>query len=238
MKLAVLLCDTPPDSIKQVFGDYSVLFSKLLANNKLDVSFYDAVNKKLPLINNYDAFLLTGSKYSANDSHDWISCLIDFLIKVKDTKAKKVVGICFGHQLIARAFGGKVVKNPLGWEIGLKKVILTATGEEFYKSSDTTDSTTKTLMIQEMHQDHVVNPPEFMKVIGGNEISPNQIMISDYFYSLQGHPEYSREFVDALIKMRLSSGVFTPEMVSSASGSGLEASTELLRNSIWKFLGI
>ena len=235
LKLAILLCDTPADDIKKEFGDYRVLFTNLLNHPDLQIDSFDVVNGNLPPIADFDAFLLTGSKFSANDKDQWIEDLIDFLKRVKNIDHKKVVGICFGHQLIARALGGKVVKNPKGWEIGMKKVVLNPKGAEFYKRDGDLN-----LKIQEMHQDHVVEEPDFMEVIAGNEVSPNQIMLSDRFYSIQGHPEYSREFVDALIQMRLKSGLFSKEMVDAMPSDqqvGVEGMT-IFRNSIFKFLGL
>ncbi|SVB02287.1 uncharacterized protein METZ01_LOCUS155141, partial [marine metagenome] len=70
-------------------------------------------------IDDYDAYLITGSPCSVNEGHLWIEKLQQF---VRDclVSQKKLVGICFGHQLIASALGGTVKRRRDGWLLGVE----------------------------------------------------------------------------------------------------------------------
>ena len=75
---------------------------------------------------------LCKTEYSAYDSDAWISQLKDFIRQVDATTNSKILGICFGHQIIAEALGGKVEKNTLGWEIGWTPLQVNPQGLEWF----------------------------------------------------------------------------------------------------------
>jgi GMP synthase-like glutamine amidotransferase len=107
-KIALLVCDIPIPAVVEKHGDYFQLFTKCF---NLPMDPFHVFNSEFPAADDsYSVYIITGSKFSAYENHPWIERLKQF---VKNTRAK-VIGICFGHQIIAEAMGGKIEKNPLG----------------------------------------------------------------------------------------------------------------------------
>ncbi|KAI8870966.1 class I glutamine amidotransferase-like protein [Ramicandelaber brevisporus] len=117
----------------------------------------------------------------------------------------RIVGICFGHQVLARAFGGKVTRNPQGWEVGYSVVDLTPLGLELLKPADSKTWANKTSMrINQMHQDVVIEIQPGFEILGGNANCTAQAVVSDdrTILSMQGHPEYQGEFLHDIVEVR------------------------------------
>ena len=120
MRLCVIEVGRPPAPLDQSFPDYPDAFRELLASGSSDLEFSRAAvayGQPLPALDEADGFLITGSAAGIYDDHDWIAPLEDF---VRDARAakKKQIGICFGHQVLASAFGGEVVQSERGWGLG------------------------------------------------------------------------------------------------------------------------
>jgi GMP synthase-like glutamine amidotransferase len=63
--------------------------------------------------------------YSAYEDKEWIHKLTAFIKRIfEDFPSKKIIGICFGHQIVAQALGGKVEVNGRGWELGVRQIAL------------------------------------------------------------------------------------------------------------------
>ncbi|MBL6952986.1 MAG: gamma-glutamyl-gamma-aminobutyrate hydrolase family protein [Alphaproteobacteria bacterium] len=140
-----------------------------------------------------DGWLITGSAASVYDGDDWIAQLEAFTRAAAEQRP--VVGICFGHQLIAQAFGGTVVKAP-GWGVGVHRHDLTA-------RSDWMQPPVSSLSLLASHQDQVVTPPPGAVVLGGSDFCPIGIMtVGPNVLSIQNHPEMTREFATDLYQMR------------------------------------
>lgn len=203
-KVAILLCDEPAEHIKAEFGDYFKLFTNLLGKDSFLYTGFNVVEQQYPSnALDFDAYLLTGSKYSAYEDLPWIKLLKAFLREIDRVDTIRVVGVCFGHQIIAEALGGKCEKNVKGWEVGWEEVELTVAGKQVFHLPDNKSA----LAIQEMHQDHVTILPAGFEVLATTVKSKNQILLKpDKYWTVQGHPEYSASFVQALIDMRLEKG--------------------------------
>ena len=117
MKLAILETGRPPAALVERFGDYPAMFERMLGDG-FAIDRFDVAAGELPADPPaYDAYLITGSPAGVYDPLPWIEPLKDFLRAAKD---RKLVGICFGHQIMAEAFGGQVEKSAKGWGIGLQ----------------------------------------------------------------------------------------------------------------------
>jgi len=117
-RLGILMCGHSPEKVIEQYGRFDDIFKQLLGPDHFDYVPYFAVDGELPdSVNDADAWLLTGSKHGAYEALPWIPPLEAF---VRDIYAQglPMVGICFGHQLIAQALGGKVVKFDGGWVAG------------------------------------------------------------------------------------------------------------------------
>ncbi|MDB4542939.1 GMP synthase, partial [bacterium] len=121
MKLGILKTDAVRPEWVPEFGEYPDMFVALLgqADPSLEFVVYDVEEGQYPDdIEEVDAYLITGSKSSVYDDKPWIARLMDFVQEL-DRRRKKLVGICFGHQLVAQALGGETAKSPKGWGVGL-----------------------------------------------------------------------------------------------------------------------
>ncbi|KAH9274497.1 hypothetical protein BASA83_003130 [Batrachochytrium salamandrivorans] len=213
LKLALLVCDHLIPAIKDKHGDYPALLGNLFgeAGRSLGIEVlcvpYSVIDGEYPpRPQEYDAIVLSGSKYSAYEKLAWIETLKAFVKAVDAENTTKIIGICFGHQIIAEALGGQVGKNPLGWEVGFTAVQLTEQGRAapLWQHKGTT-----VLHLHSMHQDHVTQMPSNFQVLGTTELSHIQVMAKGATcFSVQAHPEFSSAIVQDLIGLRSASGVF------------------------------
>ncbi|TBU55537.1 class I glutamine amidotransferase-like protein [Dichomitus squalens] len=240
-RIAVLLCDTPIEPVVAAQGDYGQIFRTLFRKSLeatqakfskgeedglSDVDFaIDAFDVRTKLeypenVDEYDAVLLTGSAASAYENLTWINRLIDYVKHLAEEKPKiRLIGICFGHQIIARALGGECVPNDGRWEVGPTPLQLTETGKKLFGVPE--------LNIQQMHRDHVPAVPPSFYLLGSTLISPNQGMVKLYpggspesvspadvhIFTVQGHPEFTQFIVDEIVKARSSTGVIGKDVV-------------------------
>jgi GMP synthase (glutamine-hydrolysing) len=128
-----------------------------------------------------DAYLVTGSRFSTYDPLPWIAPLKAFIREAAETRP--VVGICFGHQIIAEAFGGRIEKSERGWGIGVHRYRLLE--EQPWMSP-----ALETISLIVSHQDQVVEPPPEARVLASSEFCPIAMMqIGENVLTLQAHPE-------------------------------------------------
>jgi len=143
----------------------------------------------------YDAYLVTGSAAGVYDELDWIAPLMS-LIREIHAKRKPLVGICFGHQIIAEALGGKAVKSPKGWGVGVRDMPMHDVPAYFADQQDC-------LTLLYMHQDQVIKAPEGAHIFAGDDFCPiGAFTLDDHVLCLQGHPEFTPELVDAILDIR------------------------------------
>ncbi|GAA5921121.1 hypothetical protein JCM1841_002426 [Sporobolomyces salmonicolor] len=238
--ILILLADCPIPAVHSQFGTYHDIFTALIRSSlalaasdakdgasngpaanggvhKLIIESYDAVQEVYPSeerVKQVDAILITGSAASAYEPIPWITRLVSFIAALPALKPTlKIIGICFGHQIIARAFGSSVEKNGRGWEIGTRELELTEKGKEVMGSD--------TIAIHQMHQDHVPSLPPRFELLGSTPVCPVQGMVhfidASAPFSLaniavitfQGHPEFNSTIVNTLIDVREAKGAIT-----------------------------
>lgn len=175
------------------------------------------------LLDSYDGIVTTASASSAHEDLEWINKLAEFIKRVAQEKPQiKFIGLCFGHQIIARACGGQCVRNSKGWEIGPTPIELSPTGKELFG--------VQSMTIHQMHRDHIIDVPPGFQLLGSTPIANNQGMIKLYtdkqpgsniwdnihILTLQGHPEYTEAIVTGLAEIRSKNGTITPEEAADA----------------------
>ncbi|OBZ85759.1 putative glutamine amidotransferase-like protein C13C5.04 [Choanephora cucurbitarum] len=221
LHLALLINDVPMDQVLERAGDYAEQYRYLFeraSQNSIEITWdtFNVVhNQELPsyqAIENrtYDAIILTGSKYNAHDNDPWILKLVEFVRTVQTdyTDKVKLIGFCFGHQVMIRAAGGKTGRNNAGWEVGWYQIQLTKEGQAFFKTDK------PVIRINQFHQDHVIQlPPKYVTLGYTEGNTPHHLTASTngQCLTIQGHPEFSRETMRTMIYYRKLSGVLKEE---------------------------
>ncbi|MFT5114627.1 MAG: GMP synthase-like glutamine amidotransferase [Parasphingorhabdus sp.] len=200
MKIGVLQCDHVRAALRQQgFEDYSTVFNHRLKHTQPDIEVvnYACVDGEIPAdVHECDGYISTGSRYSVLDDYEWIQNLEDFIVDLVDASVP-YFGVCFGHQLLAQALGGKVVRADAGWGIGVSKNVIGAPqpwmGDEIRSEVN--------MMV--FHQDQVVELPAEVQILGGSEFCPIYFcQMGDSVLTTQGHPEFSVDYSRALIELR------------------------------------
>jgi len=195
VKIGILAAGAPPRALQPVFGDYPAMFEALLAGRGFAWRTFDVPAGALPeRPEACDAYIVTGAAAGVYDPDPWIGALLAFLRAARGRA--KLVGVCFGHQAMAEAFGGKVVKSPKGWGIGLHTY--RAAGREPWMDNAPAFS------LAASHQDQVVEIPPAARVAAGSDFCPNGMLAYDdaSAISLQLHPEFAPAYSTALIEGR------------------------------------
>lgn len=184
--IGILQCGALPQDIQGPFGDIPDMV--ILALQKIDptlkFSIYDCINEPLPELDACDAYLCTGSTSSSYEKTPWMLNLEDF-IRDGAQKGKKLLGICFGHQLITQALGGKVAPCERGWALGTGFYELTTHKSWMHPPLGKLD-------ILVMHRDQVASIPERSEVIAHSQFCPYfMVQHGPNVLTIQGHPEFT-----------------------------------------------
>ena len=205
MKIGILQTGHLPEELSDKHGAYPDMFARLLAAHGFTFATFHVVDGHFPAdVHQCHGWLITGSKHGAYEPHPWIPPLEEFIRKAY-AAGVPVAGICFGHQVMAQALGGKVEKFAGGWGIGRSRY-RTHEGEE--------------LELHAMHQDQVtIRPPE-ARLIATSEFCENAgFAYKGNAISFQPHPEFTANFMRDLITAR--AGTLLSQETASEAISGL-----------------
>lgn len=199
MQISIVETGLPPEPLRADWPDYPDMFKDLLDMSEAGFAYETLSPVKgepLPSPDCLEAILITGSAYGVYDKVSWLADLKSFIQDAARAKIP-VFGICFGHQIIADAMGGKVIKSPKGWGIG-RHTYRIMHNEHWMRQGEDAFS------LAVSHQDQIVGAPENTQIIGASEFCP----IAGLSYqdapmaSLQGHPEFDPGFAKALYQLR------------------------------------
>jgi len=195
LRLGILKTGRPPRPAIPQFGTYPDMFMNLLGKGAYEWKTYAADEGEYPAApEDCDAYIVTGSAAGVYDSDPWIGQLLDFLRAAKGRA--KLVGVCFGHQAMAQAFGGQVIKSPKGWGIG----------EHAYDvvSREPWMDGAPSMRLPASHQDQVVALPPNAEVIAASAFTPMAALAwrDQPAISMQPHPEFAPAYATALIEAR------------------------------------
>ncbi|XWS70882.1 hypothetical protein CRYUN_Cryun03dG0087400 [Craigia yunnanensis] len=187
-RYALLLAARDSDYVKKVYGGYFNVFVAAFGEEGERWDLFRVVDREFPDMNElhkYDGFVVSGSPYDAYGNDYWILKLC-FLLQTLDAMEKKILGICFGHQVLCRSLGGKVGKACTGWDIGLRKdeVWQVPMGAEVIAFSDKT----------------------------GVEM----FAIGQHILGIQGHPEYTKDILYNLIDRLLNNNSIERDFAENA----------------------
>ena len=192
MKVAVLETGRPPGDLAERFGDYPAMFARLLGPG-FDIESFDVQGGSLLERGSHGAYLITGSPAGVYEDRPWIAPLAEF---IRSAGTGRMVGICFGHQIMAEALGGHVEKSERGWGIGLHRYAIDSV--EWWMDA------AEEIAVPVSHQDQVVVRPPNTKVLAHSAFAPFAALAwtDRPAISFQFHPEFSPDYAKALIEAR------------------------------------
>ncbi len=198
MKVALLQCDHVAKALQPAHGDipdlFKTLFGRVAPEVSLDV-FNVTIGEYPNPVDHYDGFISSGARYSVYDKEPWILCFKEFVRDLYD-HGRKFVGICFGHQMIAEALGGKCEKADQGWGVGVKEVVM-------HKKMLWMQPELDSYRMIVSHADQVTKIPENGEILGGNSHCPCSIYtVGENFLGIQAHPEFTLAFEKDIMKIR------------------------------------
>jgi GMP synthase (glutamine-hydrolysing) len=220
MKIGILQTGHAPDELRDTRGDYDAHFARLLAGQGFDFQTFNVVDMEFPeSIETCDGWLITGSKHGVYEDHPFIPPL-EQLIRDIYAAGIPLVGVCFGHQIIAQALGGHVEKFKGGWAVGRTE----------YEWNG------ETLALNAWHQDQVIKAPETAKAIASNDFCANAALVYDNrAFTVQAHPEFDSVFVEGLAIHR-APGVVPDALVQEATANlNKSVDNDLLAGKIAQF---
>ncbi len=216
MKNVVILSCGPglPEIVKE-YGHSSDWIPSIINNNKVNFVIKKVYDNDFEIDVKPDAFILTGSKYSVYDDLDWINNLKSYLERIVPLN-KPILGICFGHQILAEVLGGIVEKNHLGWELGSYNIELTEAGQmsDLFKNINTND------IFYESHQDYVKTLPENSISLARTDKANQSFIYADSIYGVQFHPEFTWDVTKALMDIRIKNGINVDNVAIDESKKG------------------
>ena len=219
MLIGILQTGLAPDALSAM-GDYPDMFARLLAGHDFTFRTYRVLDGQFPAsVTDCEGWLITGSRHGVYEDHPWIPALEQF---IRDSFAAHVpmVGICFGHQIIAQAMGGRVEQYTGGWAVGAQDY----------------DFGGQTLTLNAWHRDQVTEVPDTARVVASNDFCANAALLyDDRAFTVQAHPEFRDEFVDGLMKTRGKGLVPDDRMAAASARLGTKLDAPTISNRIAEF---
>ncbi len=231
MKLGLLLCDHVRPGFRTIAGDYPEFFAGFLAEYPaIELITFDLTVGEFPSdLDECDAWITSGSRRSVYEDVPWIARFAD-LVRRLDRERRKLVGVCFGAQMIGHALGGEVARAHAGWQVGVKETRLGTHEPWMVPPADS-------FQILHMNGDQILTPPDRIRVLGSSDGVPVSVVaVEDHFIGFQGHPEFAPAYSAVLMEARR--GILIPDAIVDAGLSSLaiEPDTRLLSMWITSFM--
>ena len=203
MRIGILQADAVMEQFQPAHGNYPGMIAGILGRAATELNLdvecrnYDVEHGIYPnATDECDAYVITGSKKSVYDDDPWIAALKEYTCELHQEE-KKLVGLCFGHQLVAEALGGKTLGADVGWCVGIHESEVIQ--PQWFMSDDELDR----FQLIVSHKDQVVQLPEGAQLLASAEQCPNSMYcVGDHILTMQGHPEFTREYSRDLMEMR------------------------------------
>ncbi len=187
MKVGILLTGNIPETLRGKHPEYDRMFVRLLAGRGFTFQTYDVAGGVFPAsTSDAEAWLITGSQCGVYEDHTWIPPLEDF-IRTARNDCVRMIGVCFGHQIIAQAMGGRVVLFDGGRMIG--------PGDYDFLSPD------ERLRAMAFHQDQVIGMPQHARLLASSEdcaiagLAYEDDAGKPWAMTVQPHPEFDAAYV-------------------------------------------
>lgn len=195
MHIGILSTDCVREELRHQYGDYPDMFEAVFkrVDANLKFSTFDA-QCALPDVDVCDAYLITGSRHSVYDDLPWIPRLVEFVTQAL-ARDKRIVGVCFGHQLMAHYFGGRVGPAGGGWAVGVHTSRVEK--KPWMRASQ------PAVALLSSHKDQVQFLPDGASLYASNAFCPIAgFTMGSRVITVQGHPEFSTAYASALMTLR------------------------------------
>ena len=224
MRIGILETGYPPAHLVDDHGSYPDMLRRFIGEDAARYEVFDVQTGSPPADPGaYDALFVMGSPAGVYDPLPWIAPLMDYLRAAKGRTA--LVGVCFGHQVMAQAFGGEVRKSEKGWGLGLHTY-------EVHRAEPWMGGDIRQIALPVSHQDQVVERPPSARVVASSAFTPNAVLAyaDQPAISFQCHPEFTVGYAKALVERRR--GQVADEALERAHAS-LEAPNDTSRLADW-----
>lgn len=193
-RIALLQCDHVSPHLRHIGGNYPQMFAEAFPAFTFDA--FDVTEGDLPAsAMSYDAYMVTGSRHSVYDDLVWIKDLKELIRSIYHAK-KKFMGVCFGHQILAEALGGRVMKSKVGWCVGYHAF-------EVLQHAHWMRPPYTEFKVLMSCQDQVTSLPPGAKALArGHQCEFGLFAMGDHMVAIQGHPEFTPAYMTALIRER------------------------------------
>lgn len=232
MKIGVLAAGITPEELIDQHGSYADMIINLLntTDEKFEFEVFDVRLDHFPTdLSQFDGWAISGSRNNVSENLPWMPKLKTLILQAYEAK-QPIVGICFGHQIIADAFGGKVDRYEGGWGLGLHSYDIKPGFESVVDKTQ--------FAINAVHQDQVIIKPENSEVLASSGFCQNAGLIyGDLIMTFQAHPEFKMDFEKDLINVRAGDAFPVEESKDAlASLEGKETDSRSVANWFAKFL--
>ena len=196
MKLGILDNDVLDPAAQPRWGSYGVMCERLMreAGWVGQVQTFKARQGEFPPAGEaFDVVLLTGSRADAFGDEPWVQALREW-VRAHLDRGQRMLGVCFGHQLIAHCLGAPVVRAPQGW----------GQGRMVYDWQGPADAVPGgTLALYASHQDQVLALPPGATLLASSSHCPvAAYAVGRQVLCVQPHPEFDAAYSAYLLDKR------------------------------------
>lgn len=201
MHIGILQTGHLSGAMREEFGDHDALFARLLDPHGFAFTVWNVIDMDFPDgPGAAEGWIITGSRHAAYDDLPWIPRLEE-LIRGIHAANRPLVGICFGHQIVAQAMGGRVEKFDGGWAVGRNSY----------------DWRGREVALNAWHQDQVTTAPDGAETLASNEFCAHAALVyGDRMFTIQPHPEFGDDAVAGLVASYEGTGGIPEELLSGA----------------------
>lgn len=230
--IAIIQTGEAIESALKKYGDFDEWFIKAMDTNKDQTKTFRVFEKlEFPSNHNLAGIIITGSSAMVTDKLKWSEATIQWLRQFIDSDIP-ILGVCYGHQLLARLLGGKVDWNPKGRELGQVTMSVTTGTHKDKLLNSVSNTKTNEIKFLASHLQSVTQLPNKAQLLGTTKLDPNHCFSYDkHIWGLQFHPEFTAEIVEQYIKERsadiMSEGLNPTKMIEELENT--DNGTKLLK---------